>query len=107
MGLTKLVAVALLCALSVSAQWLDFPKPAVPRTPDGKPNLSAPAPKTAEGKPDLTGVWQPRGGYTGNIAKDLKPGELVFQPWAETLYNHRMETQSKDDPQAYCVLSGV
>jgi hypothetical protein len=107
MGLTKAVAVSLLCALSVPAQWLDFPKPGVPRTPDGKPNLSAPAPKTADGKPDLSGVWQPRAGYTGNIAKDLKPGEVVFQPSAEKLYNHRMETQAKDDPQAYCVLSGV
>jgi len=39
------------------AQWLDFPTPGIPRTPDGKPNLSAPAPRTAEGKPDLSGVW--------------------------------------------------
>jgi hypothetical protein len=39
------------------AQWLDFPTPGIPRTPDGKPNLSAPAPRTADGKPDLSGVW--------------------------------------------------
>lgn len=39
------------------AQWLDFPTPGIPRTRDGKPNLSAPAPRTAEGKPDLSGVW--------------------------------------------------
>jgi hypothetical protein len=38
-------------------QWLNYPTPGVPRTPDGKPNLSAPAPRTAEGKPDLSGVW--------------------------------------------------
>ena len=41
----------------LSAQWLHYPTPGVPRTPDGKPNLSAPAPKTADGKPDLSGVW--------------------------------------------------
>jgi hypothetical protein len=29
----------------------------IPRTADGKPNLSAPAPRV-DGKPDLTGVWQ-------------------------------------------------
>jgi hypothetical protein len=29
-----------------------------PRTPDGKPNLSAPAPRATNGKPDLSGVWQ-------------------------------------------------
>src|SRR5215467_3411446 len=89
------------------AQWTDFPTPGVPRLPDGKPNLSAPAPKTADGKPDLSGVWVTRGGYTGNIAKDLKPGEVSFQPWAAELFKHRQDTLSKDDPQAYCVLSGV
>ena len=48
-----------LVAFSVSAhaQWLNFPTPGVPRTPDGKPNLSAPTPRTAEGTPDLSGVW--------------------------------------------------
>jgi len=41
----------------LSAQWLKYRDPAVPRTKDGKPNLSAPAPRTADGKPDLSGVW--------------------------------------------------
>jgi hypothetical protein len=101
------VACIAVCAAIAPAQWLKFPTPGVPRLPDGKPDLSAPAPKTADGKPDLTGTWQPRPGYTGNIARDLKPGEVPFQPWAEKLYKHRQETLSKDDPQAYCVLSGV
>src|ERR1035441_3818150 len=39
------------------AQWLNYPTPGIPRTPDGKPNLTAPAPRTADGKPDLSGVW--------------------------------------------------
>ena len=96
-----------LIAATVQAQWLNFPTPGVPRTADGKPDLSAPAPKTSDGKPDFSGVWIPRAGYTGNIAKDLKPDAVPFQPWAETLYKHRVETQSREDPQAYCVLSGV
>jgi hypothetical protein len=41
----------------VHAQWLNYPTPGIPRLPDGKPNLAAPAPRTADGKPDLTGVW--------------------------------------------------
>jgi hypothetical protein len=103
-------AVAILVCLfsaPLPAQWLNFPTPGIPRLPDGKPNLAAPAPKTPDGKPDLSGVWVTRAGYTGNIAKDLKPGEVSFQPWAEKLYKHRQDTQGKDDPQAYCVLSGV
>jgi len=42
---------------SAAAQWLNYPTRGIPRTADGKPNLSAPAPKTAEGKPDLSGIW--------------------------------------------------
>ena len=105
--MTTAVTMMFLFAVAAPAQWLNFPTPGVPRTPDGKPNLSAPAPKTADGKPDLSGIWESPPGYTGNIARDLKPGEVSFQPWAETLYKHRQETQGKDDPQAYCVLSGV
>src|SRR5262245_29202881 len=52
---TAAILAALPCA--VSAQWLNYPTPGVPRTPDGQPSLSAPAPRTADGKPDLSGMW--------------------------------------------------
>jgi len=42
----------------VAAQWMKYPAPGIPRTPDGKPNLTAPAPRTADGKADLSGLWQ-------------------------------------------------
>ena len=42
---------------SAYAQWLNFPTPGTPRTPDGKPNLAAPTPRALDGKPDLSGVW--------------------------------------------------
>ena len=98
---------AFLLAAAAHAQWLNYPTPDVPRTADGKPNLSAPVPRTPDGKPDLSGVWLTRGGFTVNMAKDLKPGEVSFQPWAEELYKHRLGNEGKEDPQAYCVLSGV
>jgi hypothetical protein len=101
------IATAVLFAASAPAQWLKFPTPSVPRMANGKPELSAPAPRTADGKPDLSGVWQVSPGYTSDIAKDLKPGEVPFRPWAEGLYKHRVDTEGKEDPQAYCVLSGV
>lgn len=46
-----------LAAVTAHAQWSDFREPGVPRTRDGKANLTAPAPKTPGGKPDLSGVW--------------------------------------------------
>jgi hypothetical protein len=107
MNTTAAAAMTVLLAVVAPAQWLNYPTPGVPRTSNGKPDLSAPAPKSADGKPDLSGLWQTQVGYTGNLARDLKPGEVSFQPWAETLYKHRQDTEGKDDPQAYCVLSGV
>src|SRR5438132_14059441 len=43
--------------IPAGAQWLDRRTPGIPRKPDGKPNLTAPAPRGPDGKPDLTGVW--------------------------------------------------
>ena len=100
------IVVCLICA-PLSAQWLNYPTPGIPRLPDGKPNLAAPAPKPSDGKPDLSGTWLTRGGYTVNITKGLKPGEVSFQPWADALYKHRLATNGKEDPQGRCVLSGV
>ncbi len=50
-------ALLLLLAAGAQAQWLDFKTPGIPRTKDGKPNLTAPAPRAPDGKPDLSGVW--------------------------------------------------
>src|SRR5580765_9088601 len=105
--MTKILTILVVATVIGRAQWRDFPTPGVPRLPDGKPNLTAPAPKTADGKPDLSGIWTTKVGYTGNIARDLKPGEVSFTPWASELYKHRQETLSKEDPQGFCVLSGV
>lgn len=95
---------------TASAQWLKSKAAApIPRAADGKPDLNAPAPKNSDGKPDIAGVWQlplpPL--YLANIAKDLKPGELSMQPWAEALYKHRRETESKEDPHGFCIPGGV
>jgi len=101
------IAALFLMTASPAAQWLNYPTAGIPRTPDGKPNLSAPAPRTADGKPDLSGLWRPVKILIGDIATDLKPGEVPFQPWAAALYKHRRETHSKDDPTARCIVGGV
>jgi hypothetical protein len=107
MSMRSAVATMILISAPLAAQWINYPTPEIPRLANGKPDLAAPAPKTPDGKPDLSGVWMVGMGYTGDIARDLKPGDLSFQPWAAALYKHRRETNSKDDPQGRCVLSGV
>ena len=84
--LSVAAAVALLTFVPATAQWLKYPTSGIPRTPDGKPQLTAPAPRTADGKPDLSGLWQPNaGGYQINATADLSPSE--FRPWAAGLYH--------------------
>ena len=96
-------AFAFVMSTPAPAQWLNYPTPGIPRTTDGKPNLSAPAPRTADGKPDLSGVWRGpgAGGYDRNVAKDLKPSDI--QPWAEALYQQRVRNMGKDAPRANCL----
>ena len=102
-------AVALLSSLLSSpaaAQWLDYPTPGIPRLPDGKPNLSAPAPRTPDGKPDLSGIWRGAGPiYRFNIAQDLKTEDI--QPWAEALFLKRVRDSRKDSPLARCLPVSV
>jgi hypothetical protein len=89
----------------LAAQWVDYPTPGIPRTADGKPNLTTPAPRTADGKPDLSGIWQRISlKYERNIAADLKPGEI--QPWAEALVRQRAEDLQKDHMSVQCLPWG-
>src|ERR1700730_16188499 len=98
---------ASVCVLSapLAAQWLDHRTPGIPRTADGKPNLTAPAPRTADGKPDLSGLWQRLAtSYERNIASDLKPGEV--QPWAQALVQRRTEDLGRDHMALQCLPWG-
>jgi len=105
----KRIGLVLLFAGNIWAQWLNYPTAGIPRLPNGKPNLSAPAPRTPDGKPDLSGLWQQPNGvkYTVNLAADLKPGDVVMTPSAAALYKERQDNLSKDDPVGHCNLAGV
>ena len=108
---------------ALSAQWLDYPTPGVPKTPDGKPNLSAPTPRTPDGKPDLSGIWEPVYNRPGappppfegctpvsreflNIGSSLKEG-LPYQPWAGELVAKRRPEERVNDPITHCLPAGV
>jgi hypothetical protein len=94
------------------AQWFDYPTKGIPRTPDGKANMTAPVPKTADGKPDLSGVWlgdqwapagrrpNPPGGGRGGGAPEMLP-------WAQKVFDERRATSLRDDPEARCMPQGV
>src|SRR5262245_47539944 len=104
---TTFLIVVMTAALStpLAGQWLNQPTLGIPRTPDGKPNLSAPAPRTRDGKPDLSGLWNrisPK--YSRNIAADLKAGDV--KPWAQTLVDERRENLGKGYMNTICVPFG-
>jgi hypothetical protein len=122
---------ALLCA---NGQWLSYPAPGTPRTPDGKPNLSARVPRLSNGKPDLSGVWQvepPAPGemerkvgdlgtfvvpgddprefspYFFNILADFKRGEEPIRPEAAAVLRKRGERHGIDAPGTRCLPMGI
>ena len=117
--------IVLLCPpRTASAQWLRYPTADVPRTADGKPDLSAPAPRLPNGTPDFSGIWLTatrfpctpgkEGGFFDcglelpisplavNLGANL-PGGLPYQPWAAALVKQRTADQSKDDPHVRCL----
>jgi len=116
------------------AQWLHYPTPGIPRTRDGKPNLSAPAPRS-NGKPDVSGLWQveptpfdemtrmfgpeldslsvpgddPRNfsKYAFNILADFKPEEAPMRPEAAQIVQSRLKSFGIGNPTTQCLLGGV
>jgi hypothetical protein len=106
--IVSLFALAMLAGAAPHAQWDKVPPPAIPRTPDGKPNLSAPAPRSSDGKPDLSGVWVANSKYVTDLAVDLPPDAVAFQPWAKALYDERKSSaHEREDPPANCLPPGV
>ncbi len=103
------LAAAMLFSWPLAAQWQKLPSKGVPKTADGKVNLAAPAPRAPDGHPDLAGIWEPNANrYVRDIAVDLKPGSVPFQPWAKTLYDQRTDgSHSREDPDANCLPQGV
>jgi hypothetical protein len=105
-AIASVLPLIVLLATGADAQWLKSPTPGIPRSADGKPDLSAPAPRTADGKVDLSGVYQMRLplGYIANIVADLKPTEIM--PWADKVFRERVSDYGKDDPWTVGCLPG-
>lgn len=116
-ALTAFMCLLLQCSVA-QAQWASVSTPGVPRLPDGRPNLAAPAPRTADGKPDLSGIWAVECGIYGrdacftqslffDLARNLKPGDVEMTPWAAAIQAQREKRNHVDDPYGYCLPPGV
>jgi hypothetical protein len=135
--LLRNAAAAALCVAALAtadAQWLNHPAAGIPRTKDGKPNLSAPAPRAANGKPDLSGVWTtdatPRaeldrlfpglsdfavpGDDPGtfpkffmNVFADYKNEDVPIKPEALQVFLARAKGLGKDNPTSHCLPAGI
>ena len=103
---SRVRSIHLAAGTGVARQWLKLPTPGIPRLPDGKPNLTAPAPRTADGKPDFSGLWQNDGGdrLYNNITVDLQPGDVA--PWADAIYQKRRLEFGKDSMETLCLPMG-
>ncbi len=104
----QVAAMLSLACSSAFAQWVNVPPAAIPKGPDGKPNLAAPAPRSG-GKPDLSGVWEPLSlKYLRDLAADLKPEDVPYQPWAKALVEQRADgSHAKEEPDANCLPQSI
>src|SRR5262245_2588011 len=112
------------------AQWVNYPDSRIPRTKDGKPNLTAPAPRV-NGKPDVSGLWQaqrsPESEYNRvlgnnftnlqvdthditphvvNVFWGMKPEEEPLRPEAVAIFNHRRQSPL-EYPHIQCLPGGL
>ena len=106
-----LASLALLVAAprAAHAQWWDNVPQKIPLNAKGEPDLTAPAPRTKDGHPDLSGIWNPHSNkYLRNIAADMKPEDVPFQPWAKQVAAERADgSHSREDSDANCLPQGV
>jgi hypothetical protein len=101
-----LACACLFAAGPIHAQWTKLHDPKIPRTGDGKPNLSAPAPRQPDGKPDLSGMWLVNDNHLQfNMAADTPGVEL--KPPFDAIYKQRLEQAGKDRPSGRCLPHSI
>lgn len=89
------------------AQWSNVRTRGVPRTGEGKVDMSAAAPRTSQGKPDLSGIWQADKDSANEDLSDGLKNDFPIQPWAEELAKKRQARAAADIPTASCLPAGI
>jgi hypothetical protein len=97
-----LVAAVVCTTYSASAQ-APAAAPAPARARKGPP--TGPVPRTSDGKPDLSGVWGTDRPFVVDITGALAKGETL--PILPAAAKAMKEHLSKDDPEANCLPTGV
>jgi len=127
-----------LCSASIAGQWPKMADPTIPRDEKGGVRADAPVPRTADGKPDLSGMWMransapprgSRGGGRGGLQLEPPTAPFPFDPsgppvatffeaggnmegglpytaWAQDIKKKRLELQDRDNPDANCLPMG-
>jgi hypothetical protein len=100
------VAASVALAGTPQAQWLEVRLPGVPRTADGKTNLTAPTPRTPDGRPNLSGIWRADSmKYNTNLVADGQEAPML--PWAAEVYKRRLDTFGFERPGSACMPHGA
>jgi len=97
----RYAVLTLFVAASASAQWIGYPTAGLPRTKDGKPNLTAKAPRTSDGKPDLSGIWHPQTTTLKEVRTFLGPDFNIIEVpgmGIETISKYGITLFPGDDP---------
>lgn len=98
----------LLATASVLAQWTNVPEVDHPLTADGEIDFDAPPPRLASGRVDLQGVWFANPRYHRDLARDMDPEDVPYQPWAKALFDERKDgSHSNEEPDAQCLPQGT
>ncbi|MDC1528708.1 hypothetical protein N8600_06605 [Gammaproteobacteria bacterium] len=94
------IAILLLVTSPLQAQWFDWSTPGIPRTAEGRVDMSAPVPRSSDGHTDFSGKWTPTDA-SGSLF-DLDN----YQGWALDVMAENESTFFVDDPRFNCLPDG-